>query len=117
VEQFVPHGGVVYKVFVLGEQVWVGERKSLPDIGAPSPEALMGLAAAADGTVRAAGEGEEASVGYVSFDSSILTKGKQGSLVGSLRPATRLADHPLDSGLISCLRENIAQVRSPNPPA
>ena len=104
-EQFISHGGRVYKVFVLDEQVYVGERKSLPDVESTDPEALSQLAAKVDGEhVRDSDSG----VGYLLFDSAVLTKGKE-KLGKGLAPARRLGEQGLDVLLVSLLKDSIAK--------
>lgn len=105
VEEFISHGGRVYKVFVLDEDVYIGERKSLPDVESTDPAALAKLAETVDGThVR----DSEDSVGYLLFDSAVLTKGKEKQGAG-LAPAKRLDDQELDQQLVLLLKDSITK--------
>jgi hypothetical protein len=105
VEQFVSHGARVYKVFVLDEDVYIGERKSLPDAESTEPVALASLAERVDGEYIRDSEG---GIGYVQFDSAVLTKGREKQGAG-LAPAKRLDEHELDRELVGLLKDSISK--------
>ena len=106
IEQFISHGAKVHKIFVLAEDVYVGERKSLPDVESTEPAQLLKFAEQVDGEyVRVS----EESIGYVQFDSAVLTKGKEKQGVG-LAPAKNLLDeHGLDKELVLMLKDSVAK--------
>eukprot|EP01043_Picozoa_sp_COSAG02_P018694 COSAG02_NODE_879_length_16244_cov_15.397956_8_plen_771_part_00 len=105
IEQFISHGARVHKIFVLAEDVYVGERKSLPDVESTEPAELLKFAERVDGEYMRVSED---SIGYIQFDSAVLTKGKEKQGVG-LAPAKRLEEHGLDKELVLLLKDSVAK--------
>eukprot|EP01064_Diplonema_japonicum_P033078 TRINITY_DN6438_c2_g1_i2.p1 TRINITY_DN6438_c2_g1~~TRINITY_DN6438_c2_g1_i2.p1 ORF type:complete len:713 (+),score=182.75 TRINITY_DN6438_c2_g1_i2:51-2189(+) len=70
-EQYVPHSGTVYKIYVVGKHIFVGCRPSLPDFD-PSLASLQKTAHEIQGTCTEYTTTEECSA-YITFCSNIIT--------------------------------------------
>ena len=70
-EQYIPHSGVVYKIYVIARHIFVGSRPSLPDIGTPTPQVLSEFATEIKGEYISGSESE--GLGYVTFLSNVIT--------------------------------------------
>ncbi|KAJ9466067.1 Inositol-tetrakisphosphate 1-kinase 1 [Diplonema papillatum] len=79
VEHYVPHNGIVYKVYVIGDRVFIGKRPSLPNVDRPTPDSLREFAREMEGeyvTVSTPEMEGGACPGYVVFYSNLLTRRK-----------------------------------------
>lgn len=102
IEQFIPHDGVIFKVFVVGSHVRVARRTSLPNAEAADPESLEKLATYLKGKFVSAGN--DGGVGTVLFDSAVLTKG----LKQDTPKCITLEEQGLDVTLVTALADAFA---------
>eukprot|EP00659_Diplonema_papillatum_P012547 gene12547-19424_t len=115
IEQYVPHNGVVYKVYVIAQHIFVGKRPSLPNANSPTAESLKAFAAEVKGeyvavSPPAAGAQEANGVhcespGYVVFYSDVLTN-REGTvrcqrLQESKKPCI---DESLDPSVVTVIK-------------
>eukprot|EP01059_Diplonema_ambulator_P030966 TRINITY_DN5535_c0_g1_i1.p1 TRINITY_DN5535_c0_g1~~TRINITY_DN5535_c0_g1_i1.p1 ORF type:complete len:768 (+),score=337.74 TRINITY_DN5535_c0_g1_i1:97-2400(+) len=71
-EQYVPHSGMVYKIYVIAQHMFVGGRPSLPDVESSDPETLRAYAKVIKGEYIEY-ETDAACKGYVVFYSDVIT--------------------------------------------
>jgi hypothetical protein len=104
-EEFISHSGRMSKIFVLDHEIMIGERNSLPDITGTSPVELKKYAATIDGKYLP----EASGVGYVLFDSKVLTKGRNrtGNNLAPAKPLDEVSN--LIPEVISFIVEALSQ--------
>ena len=76
-EQYIPHSGVVYKIYVIARHIFVGGRPSLPDIDTPDPEELDRFAVEIKG--EHVNEKDTGGKGYIIFYSDVITN-REGAI-------------------------------------
>eukprot|EP01060_Flectonema_neradi_P010633 TRINITY_DN1772_c0_g1_i2.p1 TRINITY_DN1772_c0_g1~~TRINITY_DN1772_c0_g1_i2.p1 ORF type:complete len:777 (+),score=158.80 TRINITY_DN1772_c0_g1_i2:32-2332(+) len=76
-EQYIPHSGVVYKIYVIARHIFVGGRPSLPDVNSCEPDELDRFAAEIKG--EHVNEKETGGKGYIIFYSDVITN-RQGAI-------------------------------------
>lgn len=103
IEKFVNHGGWVYKVYVIGDELQVGRRPSLVDMMVRNRADLDRTAAALECDAIHVAASQHG--GYLKFNSAKLTKGR----VTGIPACQSLADSDLDPGRVRLLATALGQ--------